>query len=545
MGIRFALVFSAFALLYGSLGVRLYHLQILKGGDYAAKAEARHSIGRIYNPVRGNIFFTDKSGAQVPVAIKKDYPYVYCVPSEIASSGSDIKEVAAKLLPFIPDVAEDKLIEKLDKKDDPYEELIKEPDAATVSAIEALGIEGVKIEDRSRRYYPYGSIGGQVIGFVSGSDGIGQYGLESFYEDTLKGRPGEAIGDQISPQEDGEDIYMTIDQNIQSKAEKILGDAVSKYKAKSGLVIVSDPKTGAILAMAGNPTFDPNSYGKISDQSWFKNTNIQEVYEPGSVFKLVTIASALDAGKVTPDTTYVDTGSATINGFTIRNWDHKAHGKLTMTEVIEQSINTGTIFAMNKMGHDLFYDYVKKFGFMEKTGIDLPGERIGSTSTIVDGVPVNYATASYGQGISVTPIRMLSAVNAIANGGVMMRPHLMIGESKEIGRPISKDTAKKVVDMMTSAVVKNKLAAIENYNVAGKTGTALVPNIGGKPGYKDNAVINTYVGFAPSYDPKFSILIRLDEPEGAPLAGQTIVPAFRDLAYFILNYYNVAPDKLN
>lgn len=543
MGIRFALIVAGFSILYASLGVRLYDLQIMKGEDYAAKAEARHSAGEIFNPIRGNIFFSDKDGGSVPVAAKKDYPYVYCVPKEVAASSVDIKEAAGKLLALLPGSTEDELLARLGKGDDPYEELAKEIDNETAAAIEALGIEGVKVEKRARRYYPYEELGSHILGFVS-SDGTGQYGLESFYDDELKGRLGEATGDRISPQKNGEDIFVTIDQTIQSRAEKILNDAVTEHKAKSGLVIVSDPKTGAILAMAGNPSFDPNSYGKTKDQSDFLNPTVQSVYEPGSVFKLITMAAALDSGKVSPDTEYVDSGSVKLNGFTIRNWDLKAHGRLTMTEVIEQSINTGTIFAMNQMGHDLFYDYLKKFGLMEKTGIDLPGERIGSTSSLVDGALVNYATASYGQGISVTPLRMLAAVNAIANGGVMMKPYLTKGgRPKEIGRPISKKTADQVVDMMTTAVVKNRVAAIEGYDVAGKTGTAFVPNfVSG--GYTDN-VINTYVGFAPSYSPKFSILIRIDEPEGAPLAGQTIVPAFRELAQFLLTYYNVAPDKLN
>lgn len=543
MGIRFIIVVGSFCLLYAALGVRLYNLQIMKGSDYAAKAEARHSAGEIFNPVRGNIFFTDKDGQAVPVAVKKDYPYVYCVPEEITKSGVDVKEATGKLLPFLPGLTEDELSEKLGKGNDPYEELAKEIDPAGALAIESLGIEGVKVEKRARRYYPYGTVGSHVLGFVSG-EGEGQYGIESFYDAELKGTPGEASGDRIRPEEDGKDIYVTIDQNIQSRAEKILGDAVTGYKAKGGVVIVSNPKTGDILAMAGYPAFDPNSFGKTKNQSWFKNPTIQEVYEPGSVFKLVTMASALDSGKVTPDTTYVDTGVAKLNGFTIRNWDHKAHGTLTMTQVIEQSINTGTIFAMNQMGHKAFYDYLKKFGFMDKTGIDLPGERIGSTSTLLGETVVNYATASYGQGISVTPLRMLAAVNAIANKGVMMKPRLLKnGKMEKMAEPISAESARKVVDMMTSAVIKNKIAVIEGYNVAGKTGTAFVPDFN-RGGYTDN-VINTYVGFAPSYDPKFSILIRIDEPEGAPLAGQTIVPAFRELAHFILTYYNIAPDKLN
>jgi cell division protein FtsI (penicillin-binding protein 3) len=182
MGIRFALIIAGFSVLYASLGVRLYDLQITKGEDYAAKAEARHSAGEIFNPIRGNIFFSDKDGGSVPVAVKKDYPYVYCVPKEIADSSVDVKEAAGRLLPLIPGITEEELIGKLGKGNDPYEELAKEVDDATAAAIESLGIEGVKVEKRARRYYPYGALGSHVLGFVS-SDGEGKYGLESFYDD--------------------------------------------------------------------------------------------------------------------------------------------------------------------------------------------------------------------------------------------------------------------------------------------------------------------------------------------------------------------------
>jgi cell division protein FtsI/penicillin-binding protein 2 len=274
----------------------------------------------------------------------------------------------------------------------------------------------------------------------------------------------------------------------------------------------------------------------------FVNPAIQGVYEPGSVFKLITMSAAIDSGSVTPDTTYVDVGSLTIDGRTIQNWDHKSHGTLTMTEVIEQSINTGTVFAAKKTGKDNFLNYIERFGFMGKTGIDLPGEAVGSTKLLVGGRDINYATASYGQGISVSPISMLTAVNAIANNGVMMAPHIVKKEPEKIGDPISGESAKKITDMMVSAVVKNVLADIKGYNVAGKTGTAMVPDFV-RGGYKDT-YINTYVGFAPAYDPEFSILIRVDEPEGNPLAGASVVPAFKELAEFMLSYYGVAPDNI-
>ena len=535
MGARFILIIAVFSLLYGGLAVRFYEVQVKKGSTFASAAENRF---KTLFPARGGIFVTDKRGIDIPVAIKKEYPYVYCIPQEIAKSGVDIKESAAKLSELLG-ISEEEITAKMSKANDPHEDLTKAIPEDMVAKVEDLKIAGVKIGKLSKRFYPYETLAAHILGFVSREDDKGKYGLESFYEDTLSGKAGEAEGDRFIAPLDGQDIKLTIDQNIQARAERILEDAVSKYKAKRGVVIVMEPKTGAVLAMAGAPSFDPNKYGE-SDFDKFLNYSVQALYEPGSVFKLVTMASAIDSGKVTPTTSYTDTGYITVNGKTIRNWDHLAHGRLTMTEVIEQSINTGSAFAERTMGHDLFKSYVDKFGFNNKTGIDLPGEMIGDTRNLNKGAEINYVTASYGQGISVTPIRMLSAVNAIANNGIMMKPHLLRKASEEIANPISADTAKKMTDIMVSAVVKNKLAAVEGYSVAGKTGTAFVP----EHGVYTDKVINTYVGFAPAYDPKFSILIRIDEPEGSPLAGQSVVPAFRELTDFMLAYFNLPPDKI-
>jgi cell division protein FtsI/penicillin-binding protein 2 len=537
MGFRFIAVVAVFTVLYGSLGIRFYNLQIRKGDFYAAKA-ASQILSRSLDPVRGNIFMADKNGTPIPVAVKKNYPFIYCVPEEMAKAGVDFAETAAKLEEAIS-VSADELMPKLDKPDDPFEELLKITSDEVASKVRDLNIPGVYVGEKPKRYYPYDAMASHILGFVSNDKG--QYGIESYYDGRLSGVAGEATGDTFIAPKDGDDVYLSIDQIIQARAEKILADAVDKFNAKGGMVIVSDPKTGEIKAMAGVPSFNPNDYS-LAKMSDYMNPAVQGVYEPGSVFKLVTMAGALDSGAVTPNTTYIDQGSLTINGRTIQNWDHKAHGTLTMTEVIEQSINTGTVFASKKMGKDSFLNYIEKFGFTKTTGIDLPGEAVGSAKSLVNGNDISYATASYGQGISVSPIRMLSAVNAIANRGIMMVPRITKGEPKVESNPISEETAKKITDMMVSAVKKNVLADISGYSIAGKTGTAMVPDLV-KGGYKD-AYINTYVGFAPAYDPEFSILIRIDEPEGNPLAGASVVPAFKELAEFTLSYYGIAPDKI-
>ncbi|HTY39466.1 MAG TPA: penicillin-binding protein 2, partial [Candidatus Paceibacterota bacterium] len=318
---------------------------------------------------------------------------------------------------------------------------------------------------------------------------------------------------------------------------------VQEHKAKGGTVIVEEPKTGRILAMGSNPTFDPNNYRdyKVGD---FLNPAVQAVYEPGSVFKVITMAAGIDAGKITPQTTYDDTGVLIENGRKIMNWDHKAYGIQTMTNVIEKSLNTGAAFAERQMGGAIFRKYLADFGLGEKTGIDLPGEVAGDLRQLTPNAPnIVYATASYGQGVAVTTVELINAVSALANGGLLMRPYVDATQKPEIVRRVIKpETAAAVAGMMVSAVDKAVIAHVDGYSLAGKTGTAFVPDF--KTHAYTDQVINTYVGFGPTSDPRFVILIRLDEPEGAPLAGLTVVPAFRDLAQFILTYYDVPPDRL-
>jgi cell division protein FtsI/penicillin-binding protein 2 len=386
-----------------------------------------------------------------------------------------------------------------------------------------------------------------ALGFVSQSDAdsgeSGRYGAEKFYDDLLTGKTGEAKEDKILSPETGADLALTIDPSIEREAERSLENLIKNYSASGGSVVVMEPQTGKILAMGSFPSFNPNAYAD-SDLSAFINPVTQKIYEPGSVFKVITMAAGIDAGKITPETIFEDTGKLIVSGRTIQNWDLKAHGKVTMTQVIEQSINTGAAFAQKKVGDAVFREYLDRFGFGEKTGIDLPGEVKGDLRRLVPGAPaVAFATASFGQGVAVTPIEMINAIAAIANGGKLMRPYVNAAEAPRVLRQvISPETARQVTQMMVSAVDKAEVAKIKGYSIAGKTGTAQVPDFA-RGGYTDK-VINTYIGFGPASNPKFIILIKLNEPAGAPLAGLTVVPAFRDLAQFLLNYYNIPPDRI-
>lgn len=547
MGVRLTVIIAIFSLLYSSLVFKLYTVQVEERERYEAEAFSYNRASGLLNSLRGSVYFTDKDGTAVPVAINKEYPTIYAKPNKIA----DV-DWAAEVLSEISLRDKDELLAILNKKDDPYEPIVKRATNEQVAMFEEKNFscldnksDCVDVEEARLRFYPLGALASHLLGFVSADESVGgAYGVELYYEKELKGIAGVFEGDKVvEAAEVGESLKLTIDLNIQREAEKILQNLVEKYKAEKGTVIVEDPKTGKILAMGNAPNFDLNSYSEYEVET-FLNPAVQAVYEPGSIFKIITMAAGLDAGKITPETTYVDTGSLTLNGKTIKNWDLKAHGKINMTQVIEGSVNTGAAFAERTLGHDLFYEYLVKFGFKDKTNIDLPGEIVGSLRPLeFDKRDINFATASFGQGISVTPIALLRAVSAIANHGIMMKPHLNSeAEPVAIGRVISEKASREVIDMMVSAVDKAEIARIRGYTVAGKTGTAQVPDFK-RGGYTDE-VINTYIGFAPAYDPKFVILIKIDKPDGAPLAGLTVVPAFRDLAQFVLNYYNIPPDDL-
>jgi len=521
--------------------VNLYNVQIQHSSYYVSKANALQEARGALDASRGIIYFTDKNGTHIPVVLNKEYPTIYAVPKEV----TDVALAAKSLAPLV-NKDEATLIKMLSKPNDQYELLVEKGSDQQVNQVRALNLKGIYIKNKTFRYYPFGTMASQVLGYVSLSqDGLGKgtYGLEAQFDDTLSGKDGYLAGQSVFAPQNGEDIYTTLDQTIQSEAEDILSSLVKEWGADGGTVLVQDPYSGNILAMANNPNFDPNDYSAY-DLSSFINRAVQFVYEPGSVFKPVTMTAGIDSGKLTPNTTYTDTGSVTISGRLIQNWDHKAHGLTTMRGVIENSLNLGTIFAERTMGHSVFKNYVNVFGFGQNTGIELPGEVAGSLKNLDTNRDVNFATASFGQGLSVTPIQLITAFSAIANGGLLLKPHIIAEQQPEVVRRVaSENTTKQVTDMMVSAVVKNVLAVVDSYNVAGKTGTAYVPDFK-KGGYSDD-VINTYMGFAPASRPKFVILIELIKPKNTPLAGQTVVPSFQKLTSFLLNYYQVAPDNIS
>ena len=516
---------------------RFFYLTVIRHDYYLAKAKnISDNSGAI---PRGSIFLTDKDNVPYAVALNKEFPLVYAVPVKV----KDPANLAKKLVPIL-ELDEQLLFQKLSKPNDPYEILKKKVSDNTINAIKALEEPALGIDDETLRYYPEGLYLSQVIGFLGfNKDGqAGQYGLEEYYDKDLSGLISSA------------DLVLTIDSAIQAQAGTLLAAAVKKWQANSGSIVVMNPKSGDILAMASSPDFDANNYFVVLDKNIFVNPVTLKRYEPGSVFKPITMAIGIETNAVTPETEYYNTGSIKINDKTISNsLPNEVLGWQTMTTVLEQSLNTGAIFVEQKVPKDIFLKYLKDFGINSKTGIDV-NEVSGDLSGLSSMRDVNFATASFGQGVALTPIELLRALSAIANGGKLVRLHLVAkivsrnGETygtKNDPQPqiISSETSAKLINMLVNAVENGsgRRAQVKGYTVAGKTGTAQVPDLK-NGGYLDE-YIHTFVGFAPAYDPKFIALIKLDNPKGVRFAESTTVPVFHDLAQFIFSYLAIPPDK--
>ncbi|OGZ58583.1 MAG: hypothetical protein A3B96_04035 [Candidatus Spechtbacteria bacterium RIFCSPHIGHO2_02_FULL_43_15b] len=601
--------FVFFIILLGGAGIsaRLFYLQVLSGGYYAALAKGQHTNFVNSISLRGDIFFQDKfsEGGDTPglflAATNKDIFALYASSEKISNS----EEVVEKISPILHEyylyrdpkygeenlssgiasmsddsasggdnsVSEEKtapvsfedvrreLKDKMNKEDDAYRKVAGRLDDSAINEIKELDIAGLDIRKEKVRYYPGGDLGAHLLGFLGFSEyeRVGQYGLEGFYDDLLRGSSNEeriSILPGSSSVEDiksGKDIITSIDYNIQFMIQKKLAETKERLKAKSASAVVVDPKTGEILALAAVGTFNPNYYSEVSGIDVFLNDVAQKMFEPGSVFKPITMAAGIDAGKIQPTTKYEDEGEVIIGKYTIKNSDNEAHGEQNMINVLELSLNTGVVFVEGKLGHSNFREYVQRFGFGEKTGVDLQGEVEGDVRNILEtNRDVNFATASFGQGIAVTPIQLVTAFSAIANGGNMMKPHIAKaivdddGTIREVapevvGNPISAKTAGQITSMLVSSVENGyaRKAVVSGYKIAGKTGTAQVPSEDGQ-GYSEKT-IHSFIGFGPAYDPKFLALIKVDEPEIIKFSSDSIGPLFGEIAEYILNYYEIPP----
>ncbi len=561
---RHRLIAGVFIVLFLALGMRLEQLQIASHAFYFGQTEGQH-LDTGTPALRGEIKIMDKLTPEpIAVATNIELPLIYAVPKNIKDP-----LVTSKLLAPLLKMDEQTLLTKLSDKSKVYVPLAKGVVEKDLEAITKLNLTGINTDTETARFYPEGTLLAHVLGFVgyrsdTGSGKVGVYGLERKYDALLVGKPGGTTGSRFKnffssqkgfiPAKNGSQLVLTIDRLIQLQAEQVLSKAVEDNQADGGCVSVMDPKTGAVLAMASNPTYNLNEYSKVQDESNYINSCTTSNYESGSVFKAVTMAAGIDTGKVGPDTTYNDTGQVVVDGYTIKNSDNKGHGLQTMSQVLEESLNTGVIFVKQKLGNKTFLDYVKRFGFGQNTGVDLP-ESSGNIKNLDGNIEVNFDTASFGQGISVTPLQLLRAYSAIANGGRLPTPYVVASQVSPSGETI--DTKPKLSDQIISTKTASTLSAmlvgvverghgkragVKGYYVAGKTGTAQVAKSDGR-GYDPTNNIGTFVGFAPVEDPKFVMIVRVNHPRTVQFAESTAAPAWGKLAQFLLSYYNVVPNR--
>lgn len=548
---------------------RLFQIQVLKHSDYTALASGQHRLFEKLLPERGKIYVRDRANPDklFALATNQKLHFVYAVPKEI----EDPEESAQKISEIL-NLDEEVILRRFSKKDDLFEPVKRGVSDEKWEEVNALGLKGIKTSPENYRFYPEGEIGAHILGFVGereeSEEKSGQYGLEGYFNKELAGIQGHLKterdaggrwitvgGIDLKEAQDGDDLILTIDHTIQYTACQRLNSWVLQHGADGGSLIIMDPKTGAILAMCGSPDFDPNKYNEVNNIEVYKNPATYYTYEPGSVFKPITMAAALDKGVVTPQSTYVDEGEEKIGVYTIRNSDLKAHGEQTMIQVLEKSLNTGAIFAMRQLGEEGFYKYVKDFGFGEKTGLELDVESSGNISNLKNGREIYSATASFGQGITVTPLQLINAFSAIANKGLLMKPYIVEEivkadgariktKPEQIRQVISPQTATTVTAMLVNVVENGHgtRAAAKGYYVAGKTGTAQVSKKNGI-GYEQGHTIGSFAGFAPASDPKFVMLVKIDRPRSVQWAESSAAPLFGEIAKFLLNYFEVPPSR--
>ncbi len=539
-----------FAVLVSLLIVyRLFTLQITQVGRWQAAAHGQQKVLSPTTGERGSIYLTSINDNKIPVAVNSSVYYAFIEPRKIED---DKKEELAIIIAEILEIDIEEVESKLEK-DNTYEVLKRNLSEEEVVALDE--VEDVHLRKSFVRSYPEGELAAHIIGFVGG-EGVGQYGVEQYYEDKLKGQEGVREGFKIFSRDfiladstkKGEDIELTIDYNIQHFTERELERAVERTNAQGGLVVVGDPNTGEILAIANYPTFNVNDYSK-ADSSLMRNHALQETFEPGSVFKPITMAIALDRGVVRPDDTFQDTGVAYIRNEPIYNYNRRSYGLVTMTEVMEKSINTGMVHVKNKIGNQNFLDSLEKFKLFEPTGIDLHGEVFSLNKNVRAGYEMNFATASYGQGIEVNAIQIFRAFSVFASGGKMVNPFVLLEDRESYGgeeRIISPSAASLVTDMLVSTIERGfgSTAKVPGYHIAGKTGTAQVSwskiNVN-KRGYIPGKTIQGFAGYAPAYNPEFVIFVKLDFPQTRS-AEVSAAPVFREIAKYIFEYKKIPHD---
>lgn len=553
---------------------RLSVLMIVDHGSYKKLALGAQEVSSELIPKRGEIFLQDtRSGQKYPVAVNRDYFLAFADTREIGSydTASSVLKTFSEFFTY-DDAKKTKIFNQLMKVKDPYEPIEDKVDENTMNQIKAKNLPGIHFTRKPFRYYPENNLASSVIGFVGKNDSgepTGKYGIEGYFQKELSGEAGFVEGSKsaggrlialdglkLQESKDGENITLTIDRTLQFEACKRLAQGMTEYGASSAALVIMDPLTGAVRAMCSFPDFNPNEYNKVTSGEAFNNTAIFTPYEPGSIFKPITMAAALNEQLVNPNTPFYDTGVREgLCSKPIRNAENKAYKDTNMIGVLENSINTGMIFVAEQLGTKRFREYVEQFGFGVKSGIELNTENSGTIDSLSENkkqsIDCYTATGSFGQGITVTPLQMVAAYAAIANGGHLMKPYIVDSVETSDGK-IIKTEPQEVRQVLTSKssallagmlvnVVENghaKLARSDSYYIAGKTGTAQISGVGG---YSEDT-IHSFVGFGPVGNPKYVMIIKYEKPQ-RKYAESTAVPVYADISKFILDYYQVPPNR--
>lgn len=555
------IIFSALFLI-----ARLYFLQVVHGDEFADKADHQYMSPASYVFDRGSIYFTSKDGTHISAATTKEGFLVALNPQKI----TEPETVCVKLKEVLTELDCEDVDARAKKSHDPYEEIARRVETEKGKAVIDLKIPGVGVYKDRWRVYPGDDIAGHLLGFVGykGDELGGRYGLEKQYEDVLKRGKEEAYANffveifaninktVVQKEQLAGDIVTTIDPVTQDYLEQAVRDVKAQWGSQSAGGIIIDPMTGEIYAMALAPSFDPNNFRLVEDPAIFSNDLVENVHEMGSIIKPLTMATAIDLGLADANTKYDDKGSVVVEDRTIYNFDKEGRGVITLQQAMGESLNTGFVFLAGKIGKENMRNYFNNFGLGERTGIDLPNEAKGLLDNLKSSRNIEYATASFGQGIAMTPIAAVRALSALANGGTLITPHVVKEIKYKIGitKPVSFPEGKRVIKEETSEAITRILvedfdtyfqggrAMNPRYSIAEKTGTAQIPLPNSK-GYYDDRNLHSFFGYLPAYDPRFLVFLYTVAPNGVRYSSESLGPTFVDITKFLINYYELPPDR--
>jgi len=554
---RASLVFVTLTIFLFAVVIRLFSWQILSAEKLQGLAQAQTQRSSAITAKRGRIYFSDGS----PLVLNQKAFQVFAQPDQLSLSHDQLKLISKSLA-----IDEATISSKIENKKLKWVALKEKVDPTEIEQLYQSSIKGIGFSEISKRYYPESSMAAHILGFVGknaqGED-QGYFGLEGYYDALLRGQEGlrtqEAdvqgfpilLGErQDIPAQNGRDLVLSIDRTVQFIAETKLKEGITKYGAKGATVIIMEPQTGEILAMAGYPSYDPADYEHFPT-SFYKNPTIAGSFEPGSTFKVLVMGAAIEKGSIAADTKFDEGAPLEISDYTIRTWNNKYHGFITTAQILEYSSNVGMVLVSQKIGKDTLLQYIERLGVGSATEIDLQEESSPQLRDKNKWYEIDYATASFGQGIAVTPLQMVRAVAAFANGGMLVQPHIVTATKLSDGTkiPVISPTMNRVFSNETSAIITEMMvAAVENgetkylkqphMRIAGKTGTAQIPIAGH---YDSEKTIASFVGFGPADSPRFVMLVTVVEPTTSPWGSETAAPIFFNIAKELFYYWGISP----